>query len=266
MKKYLEKEFALLEELKIKYPEYSEKFRSIFESECLPVPMTFPLFYCTEHVLTAEVVMNLSSVAIEYFIKRYFEVVQNLINSINPKLLKKFFIKNLNYEHWEKLANQEPFFEWLVSEGLACFNRVRRLINVTTIDDLAALVRQLEYLMAFLSNIEDPQEILGYLYDLPQWLEDDLKEKDLLITERHILHDWHKYLSYHIKKQAVETYYYSDIQMGKVSEVKIKLINYIVDQSLILKWPDLQNATRKLFTGGKLYEFPAPNRTSDPAA
>ena len=204
VKEFLIKEAEFLENLRKKYPDDVDYIKSFMESRFLSEKAVKELPLLEEKFDMEERKMFMLREAISAFnsfLADYYDAVGHLFCTVTGSDMISLD-DLLNYLHAlselspdESIFKEEPFFEWFVKEGIHHLNNIQRKLHVEAIEELAVLIRHLDYHGAYLSGYEDSlEEVLSFLYDIPIMLEEDLNQAGLLkssleVTPRPMMKD-----------------------------------------------------------------------------
>lgn len=182
MKQFVERENLQLQKLKERFPSNSEYFVSFLESVYLPKDKGEELIssnYLNEEEFLV-LIKDIGNQCLDQFKSHYFKAIISLLSFYNIDFNGKEFTKFLSSLD-KSLLEEEPFFDWLIKEGIPILNNIREGLHVSKTDELATLVRELNFLGSLLLGHEEyPDMLVSSFYDIPNTLYTELSTRNML--------------------------------------------------------------------------------------
>lgn len=165
-------------------PELRDKVKSIICSQWISERLANPLLFLSQK--DKKVISNVAFFAYDHFVRRFLEQVNEILRKAGMEVdmsnLPELFD---TIETLFRRAAEEPFIDWLFTESLPRLEEIRSRIKVESIEELALLVRILDYTWSLFDGLEDVDDCISVLYEVPGTIERLVSEKRL-IKDHHI--------------------------------------------------------------------------------
>lgn len=180
MKDYFIREKEYLDRVREQVlPEFRDKVKSFIYSQWISERLANPLLFLPQ--IDKKVISNIAFVAYGYFVRRFLEQVNEVLRKagieFNMNDLPELTEIRDTFLHQ---TTEEPFIDWLFTEGFPRLEEIRSRIKVESIEELAYLVRILDYTWTLFDGLEEVDDCICALYEVPGTIERLASEKKLL--------------------------------------------------------------------------------------